>query len=167
MSDAPVVGLLMGSDSDYEKLQDGLALLRDFGVPYSAHVISAHRTPQQAHDFAASAEEKGYQVIICAAGLAAHLGGVIASNTILPVIGIPVEGGPLKGLDALLATVQMPPGVPVATVGISGAVNAALLAVQILARADAALADKLRAYKARMAEKVAQKNARLQEKLQD
>jgi 5-(carboxyamino)imidazole ribonucleotide mutase len=159
------VAILMGSDSDYEKLSALFDTLKEFEVPFSAHVISAHRTPDIAHEFATTAEQKGYGVIICAAGLAAHLGGVIASKTILPVIGIPVEGGPLKGMDALLATVQMPPGIPVATVGISAGANAALLATQILARADESLAEKLRAYKINMAEKVAQKDARLQERV--
>jgi len=165
MADAPKVMLLMGSDSDYEKLGGAFQVLRDFAVPHGARVLSAHRTPDEAHRFASTAEAEGVEVVICAAGLAAHLAGVIASKTILPVIGIPVEGGPLKGIDALLATVQMPAGVPVATVGISNGTNAALLAVQILARADAGLADRLRAYRAAMAEKVAQKDARLQEKV--
>lgn len=165
MSENPRVALLMGSDSDYAMLEDGIAILRRFEIPFSAQVISAHRTPDAAHAFATSAEEKGYQVVLCAAGLAAHLAGVIASKTILPVIGIPIETGPLQGLDALLATVQMPPGIPVATVGISNAVNAALLAVQILARGDAGLASRLHAYKADMATRVAKKNEALQTKL--
>jgi 5-(carboxyamino)imidazole ribonucleotide mutase len=165
MRERPTVAFLMGSDSDYEKLKSGFDVFDRFGIGCTAHVLSAHRTPAAAHAFAASVEENGYQVILCAAGLAAHLAGVIASETILPVIGIPVEGGPLKGIDALLATVQMPSGVPVATVGISNATNAALLAVQILARSDARLAEALRAYKAEMAEAVADKNKRLQAKL--
>ncbi|MHC4886073.1 MAG: 5-(carboxyamino)imidazole ribonucleotide mutase [Planctomycetota bacterium] len=165
MSEAPKVGILMGSDSDYEKLEALFTTLRNFEIPYSGHVISAHRTPQAAHEFSSTAESKGYQVIICAAGLAAHLAGVIAATTILPVIGIPVEGGPLKGMDALLATVQMPSGIPVATVGISNGTNAALLAAQIIARSDSTVADRLRQYKDDMAETVAKKDMKLQAKM--
>jgi 5-(carboxyamino)imidazole ribonucleotide mutase len=165
MSEQAQVAIMMGSDSDYEKLNSLFSTLKDFGISFTGHVISAHRTPERAHEFASTAEKNGYQVIICAAGLAAHLGGVIASKTILPVIGIPVEGGPLKGMDALLATVQMPSGIPVATVGISNGTNAALLAVQILARSNAELAQKLHQYKDDMAEAVAAKDMKLQAKI--
>ncbi|MBN1257444.1 MAG: 5-(carboxyamino)imidazole ribonucleotide mutase [Planctomycetes bacterium] len=160
------VAVLLGSDSDYEKLSPLFEVLKEFEVVFSAQVISAHRTPEAAHAFAENAEREGYEAIICAAGLAAHLAGVIASKTILPVIGIPVAGGPLQGMDALLATVQMPPGVPVATVGIGAGANAALLAVQILARSDKKMADKLHAYKDNMAGKVAEKNKNLQAKIE-
>jgi 5-(carboxyamino)imidazole ribonucleotide mutase len=165
MSNSPKVAVIMGSDSDYEKLKKGFDIFREFDIPFSAHVMSAHRTPDRAHEFATTAADKGYKVIICAAGLAAHLGGVMASKTILPVIGIPVEGGPLKGMDALLATVQMPSGIPVATVGISNATNAALLAVQIMAVADSSLAEKLVKYKADMVDAVVEKDKRLQDKI--
>ncbi|MHC4870596.1 MAG: 5-(carboxyamino)imidazole ribonucleotide mutase [Planctomycetota bacterium] len=165
MSKAGKVAIIMGSDSDYERLGGAFEIFEKFDIDFTAHVMSAHRTPDAAHKFATSARDNGYKVIISAAGLAAHLGGVMAANTILPVIGIPVEGGPLKGMDALLATVQMPSGVPVATVGISNATNAALLAVQIMAVSDEELAEKLFAYKKEMAETVSSKNDKLQAKI--
>lgn len=163
----PVVALIMGSDSDYPKLESALDTLEEFGIPYEVHVMSAHRTPEKAAAFASGAEKRGLQVIMAAAGAAAHLAGVVAGHTILPVIGIPIGGTSLSGFDSLLSTVQMPAGIPVATVavGSAGATNAALLAVQILARKDAALARKLRTFKKTMATKVGKKNAALQKKL--
>lgn len=137
------VAIIMGSDSDLPILEKTIDTLKSFGVPFSVNVFSAHRTPAEAHDFAASAKENGYGVIICAAGMAAHLAGAIAANTTLPVIGIPIKTSALEGMDALLSTVQMPAGMPVATVAIDGAENAALLAIQILAVEDSDLADKL------------------------
>ena len=130
------VAIIMGSDSDLPIVQKGVEVLKNFGVPYEVHVYSAHRTPDEAGEFASKAEENGFGVLIAAAGMAAHLAGAIAARTTLPVIGIPCKSSVLDGIDALLSTVQMPSGVPVATVAINGATNAALLAVQILAIAD-------------------------------
>lgn len=160
----PLVALLMGSKSDLPKIQGALDVLKDFGVPHSVRVMSAHRTPAAVAEFAAAAAAAGLKVVIAAAGGAAHLAGVVAAHTTLPVIGIPVEGGALNGLDALLATVQMPGGIAVATVGIGagGATNAGLLAVQMLALADPALAAKLNAFRKQQREKVAQADAELQ-----
>lgn len=154
----------MGSDSDLPVVEKALAVLDEYGVPYEVHVFSAHRTPEQARDFSASARKNGFGAILAAAGMAAHLAGAIAANTTLPVIGIPVRSKYLDGMDALLSTVQMPTGIPVATVAIDGAANAALLAVEILAVEDAALADKLDAARRAGAEKVLSKNAVLEEK---
>lgn len=137
------VGIVMGSDSDLPVVQKAVETLKAFGVPYETHIYSAHRTPDAAAEFAASARENGFGVIIAAAGMAAHLAGAIAARTTLPVIGIPCKSADLNGIDALLSTVQMPSGIPVATVAIGGATNAALLAVQILAVSDAALQKKL------------------------
>lgn len=137
------VGIIMGSDSDLPVIQKTVDMLRSLEVPFEVHVYSAHRTPVEARDFALSAREKGFGALICAAGMAAHLAGAIAANTTLPVIGIPCKGGMMDGLDALLATVQMPTGIPVATVAINGGANAALLAAQIIAVTDAGLAKKL------------------------
>ena len=159
------VAVIMGSDSDLPVVEKAIQTLKEFGVPFEAHVMSAHRTPAAACDFAAHASEKGFGVIIAAAGKAAHLGGVLAAHTVLPVIGIPMKSSTLDGLDALLATVQMPSGVPVATVAIDGAENAALLAIQILAVADENLAQKLLDKKKAMAESVAKKDQKLQETL--
>lgn len=158
------VGVVMGSDSDWPLVEKGCQVLEKFGVPYEKRVISAHRTPLEAIEYSKTAEERGLKVIIAAAGGAAHLGGVLASSTVLPVIGIPVAGGALNGLDALYATVQMPSGVPVATVavGSAGPVNAALLAVQILATANEELRKKFKDYKAELAAKVAAANERIQ-----
>ncbi len=155
-SNTPLVGIVMGSDSDWPLVQRGAALLREFDVPFEARVLSAHRTPAAATEYAATAAGRGLQVIIAAAGGAAHLGGVLAAHTTLPVLGIPVAGGALNGLDALLAIVQMPAGIPVGTVtlGSAGPVNAALLAVQILALSDQELRARLVAYKAEMQRKV-------------
>lgn len=155
----------MGSDSDLPKLKSCLTTLEEYGVDFTARVCSAHRTADLAKELAVNAKDQGYGVIIAAAGLAAHLAGVIAAYTILPVIGLPIAAGALNGLDALYAMVQMPPGVPVATVAIDGAKNAALLAVQILANSAPELAEKLMAGKRAMAENVMAKDASLQEQL--
>jgi len=161
----PKVGIVMGSDSDWPLVKKACETLDGFGVPYETRVISAHRTPDVALGYAKDAEGRGLKVIIAAAGGAAHLGGVLAAGTVLPVIGIPVAGGALNGLDALYATVQMPSGVPVACVacGSAGPANAALLAVQILGTADAGLREKFRAHKQKLADKVAAANARIHE----
>lgn len=159
----PVVGIVMGSDSDWPLVQKACATLESFGVAYETRVISAHRTPDVALEYAKTAEARGLKVIIAAAGGAAHLGGVLAAATVLPVIGIPVAGGALNGLDALYATVQMPSGVPVATVacGSAGPTNAALLAVQILGTADANLRAKFHAHKDALRAKVAAANEKI------
>ncbi|MBE6841386.1 MAG: 5-(carboxyamino)imidazole ribonucleotide mutase [Oscillospiraceae bacterium] len=159
---AKKVAIIMGSDSDLPVVQDAAKELKKFGVEFEIHVMSAHRTPEAAADFAKNAADNGFGVIIAAAGMAAHLGGVLAAYTILPVIGIPMESSRLDGMDALLATVQMPKGVPVATVAINGAANAALLAVQMLAISDESLAQKLTAMKLDMKKTVAEKDAKLQ-----
>ncbi len=153
------VGIVMGSDSDLPVLQKTADILKELQIPYEVHVYSAHRTPQEAHDFAASARERGFGVLIAAAGMAAHLAGAIAANTTLPVIGIPCKGPALEGLDALLSTVQMPSGIPVATVGINGGSNAALLAAEILAVEDEDLAGRLAAKRAADTRAVLQKDA--------
>lgn len=157
------VAVIMGSDSDFPVVKAAVEKLKSFGVPYEVHVMSAHRTPDEAAEFSKHAAENGFGVIIAAAGMAAHLGGVLAAHTILPVIGIPIKSASFDGMDALLATVQMPPGVPVATVGINAAANAGLLAIQMLALSDAGLAEKLHAMKQDMAEGVAKKDAAMQE----
>jgi len=158
------VAVVMGSDSDLPVIEKAFKKLKDFDIPFEAHVMSAHRTPEKAADFAKNAKKNGFGVIIAAAGMAAHLGGVLAAHTTLPVIGIPIKST-LDGLDALLATVQMPPGIPVATVAIDGADNAAILAAQILATGDEALAEKLAAMKLDMENKVMEKDKQLQEKI--
>ena len=162
----PKVGIVMGSDSDWPLVKKSCETLDKFGVAYETRVISAHRTPEVAIEYSKTAEARGLKVVIAAAGGAAHLGGVLAAATVLPVIGIPVAGGALNGLDALYATVQMPGGVPVATVavGSAGPVNAALLAVQILGTADADLREKFRAHKEELKRKVDAANARIHEK---
>ena len=162
--DKPLVGIIMGSDSDWSAMQRCVETLKQYGVPFEAHVMSAHRTPERAATYAAQAEERGLKVLICAAGMAAHLAGVIAGHTTLPVIGVPMKGGAMDGLDALLATVQMPGGIPVATValGNAGATNAAVLAVQMLALSDEGLRAKLHAQKVAMEAKVAEADAKLQ-----
>ena len=161
------VGLVLGSDSDWHVMREAAKVLDDFGVAHEIKVISAHRSPQAAHDYAASAVQRGLKVIVAAAGMAAHLAGVMAANTTLPVIGVPVASGSLGGMDALLATVQMPPGVPVATVAIGppGARNAAVLAVQILALSDSELVKKLDEHKAHLAEQVAQRSKKLADRI--
>lgn len=161
------VAVIMGSDSDFPVVKSAVEELKKYGVECECRVMSAHRTPAEACEFADKAKENGFGVIICAAGMAAHLAGVIAGHTILPVIGIPMKSSVLEGMDALLATVMMPPGVPVATVGINGAKNAAILAVQMLAISDNALAQKLADEKVRMAEGVRQKDIALQEKINE
>lgn len=153
------VAIIMGSDSDLPVVQKAVDTLRTFGVPFEVHVYSAHRTPAEAKEFSQSARKNGFGVIIAAAGMAAHLAGAIAANTTLPVIGIPMQSSVLDGIDALLSTVQMPSGIPVATVAINGAVNAALLSMQILAVSDAALAEKLDQKRKADAQKVLEKNA--------
>lgn len=165
--DTPLVGIIMGSDSDWGTMQKCVATLKSFGIPFEAHVMSAHRTPERAAHYAAEAEGRGLKVLICAAGMAAHLAGVIAGHTTLPVLGVPMKGGAMDGLDALLATVQMPGGIPVATLalGNAGATNAGVLAAQILALSDATLRERLHAYKEEMARKVADADARLQGEL--
>ena len=162
MAQTKKVAVIMGSDSDLPVVQDAVITLKKLGIPVEAHVLSAHRTPAEAGQFAASAREEGFGVIIAAAGKAAHLAGVLAAHTTLPVIGIPIKGSALDGLDALLATVQMPSGVPVATVAINGAENAALLAAQMLALSDQELADKLAQRKAEMAASGKKKDEKLQ-----
>ena len=154
------VAIIMGSDSDFPVVKSALAELKSYDIPFECRVMSAHRTPVEAADFADKAKAEGFGVIICAAGMAAHLAGVIAGHTTLPVIGIPMKSSVLDGMDALLSTVMMPPGVPVATVGINGAKN-----VQILAVSDEALAEKLAESKKAMAEGVKAKDAALQEEI--
>lgn len=158
------IAIVMGSDSDLPTLEGAFATLGDYGVPFEVHVLSAHRTPEAAADFARRAREHGFGAIIAAAGKAAHLAGAMAAGTTLPVIGIPVKSSTLDGIDALLSTVQMPSGMPVATVAIDGAVNAALLSIQILAVEDMSLADKLDAARRAAAEKILKKNEMIFEK---
>ena len=153
------VGIIMGSDSDLPVVRKAIDTLASFDVPYEVHIYSAHRTPVQAASFTASARENGFGVLICGAGMAAHLAGAVAANTTLPVIGIPMSSSNLGGMEALLSTVQMPSGIPVATVAIGGAVNAALLAMQMLAISDESLAAKLAAKRAADTEAVLAKNA--------
>ena len=159
------VAVIMGSDSDWPVVQAACTQLDEFGIPYEAHILSAHRTPAAAAQFAQDARQNGFGVLICAAGMAAHLAGAFAGNSTLPVIGIPLKGGAMDGLDALLATVQMPSGIPVATVAINGAKNAAVLAAQILAVSDDTLAAKLDEARKTMAWQIAQKEVRLQAEL--
>ncbi len=159
------VAIIMGSDSDLAVVEKAANTLKEFGVPFEAHVFSAHRTPEKAAEFAVSAREKGFGAIIAAAGLAAHLAGAIAANTTLPVVGIPIASGGLGGLDALLSTVQMPSGIPVAAVAVNGAVNAALLCIQILAVEDAHLAAALNKKRENDRIKLAEKDAAVFEKL--
>ena len=161
------VGIVMGSDSDLPILRKTMDTLDTLGIPYECHVYSAHRTPEEARDFSRSARSNGFGVIIAAAGMAAHLAGAIAANTTLPVIGIPCKSTCLDGIDALLSTVMMPSGIPVATVAINGGANAALLSAQILAVEDAELAAKLDAKRAADAAKVLEKDAALQKEIQN
>ena len=160
------VAVIMGSKSDLPVVSKTIAKLKEYGVPYEAHVMSAHRTPTQAAEFASTARDNGFGVIIAAAGKAAHLGGVLAGHSTLPVIGIPVKSSTFDGLDALLATVQMPSGVPVATVAVDGAENAALLAIQMLSLSDDTLAEKLKTAKVKMEEGVLLADKQLQEELE-
>lgn len=157
------IAFIMGSDSDLPVAEKAFEVFKEYGVPFEAHVYSAHRTPAEAKLFAERAEENGFGAIVCAAGMAAHLAGAFAANTVLPVIGIPVKSS-FEGLDALLATVQMPSGIPVATVAVNGAKNAALLAVEIIAVSDPALSEKLKAARKAAAEKVLQKDAEISAK---
>ncbi len=159
------VAVIMGSDSDFPVVKGALSELKKYGIPFECRVMSAHRTPQLAAEFAANAKKNGFGVIICAAGMAAHLAGVIAGNTTLPVIGIPIKSAALEGMDALLATVMMPSGIPVATVAINGAKNAAVLAVQMLALSDDELAAKLEEEKQAMIDGVIAKDKALQEEV--
>lgn len=155
------VAVIMGSDSDIPVMEACMKTLKEFGISYDVRIISAHRTPEEAHEFSSTAREKGYGAIIAAAGKAAHLAGVMAATTTLPVIGVPVKSSTMDGLDSLLSTVQMPAGIPVATVAIDGAVNAALLAVQMFALSDKSLAQKLCDYKKTLASKVAEKDKKI------
>jgi len=159
------VGIVMGSDSDLPVIRKAVDQLRALEVPFEVHIYSAHRTPEEARDFARGARENGFGVLIAAAGMAAHLAGALAANTTLPVIGIPCQGPCLEGLDALLSTVQMPSGIPVATVAVGGGANAALLAAQMLAIEDGTLAARLDAKRAKDADAVRAKDARVMEQL--
>ncbi len=156
------VGIIMGSDSDLPIIEKAINTLKSFDVPFEVHVFSAHRTPEEARDFSLNARPNGFGAIIAAAGMAAHLAGAIAANTTLPVIGIPVKSGHLNGVDALLSTVQMPSGIPVATVAVDGAVNAALLCIEILAVTDSALAEKLDQKRKADTANVLDKNAKIE-----
>ena len=158
------VGIIMGSDSDLPVVEKAINTLKEYGVPYEVHVYSAHRTPLQSADFAKNAKDNGFGAIICAAGMAAHLAGAIAANTVLPVIGIPVKSKNLDGMDALLSTVQMPTGIPVATVAIDGAANAAILAIQMIALSDDELYAKLVKAREEGSAKVLEKNKAIEEK---
>ncbi len=164
---APLVGIVMGSDSDFPTMSETRKTLAKFGIACELEVLSAHRTPARAHEYSTTAASRGLKVLIAAAGAAAHLAGVMAANTTLPVIGVPMATSTLNGLDALLATVQMPAGVPVATMAIdkAGATNAAILAAEILGLSDPEIARKLAAHKEELARSVAEKNARLQKQL--
>lgn len=154
MSEKAIVAVMMGSQNDYEKVEPAMKVLKEFGVAAEVRVLSAHRTPDQTKEFVASAEKGGVKVFICAAGMAAHLAGVVASHTTRPVIGIPIASGALNGVDSLYSTVMMPPGIPVATVAVNGAQNAAYLALEILQDGIPGLAEKLRDARKQMAEKV-------------
>ncbi len=158
------VGIIMGSDSDFPVVEKAVDTLKEYGVPVCVHVYSAHRTPLEAGAFAKNARKEGYGALICAAGMAAHLAGAIAANTTLPVIGIPIKAKALEGIDALLSTVMMPPGIPVATVGIDGAQNAALLAIEILSVTDESLAEKLQEARDKKAATILKKDQELSEK---
>ena len=161
------VAIIMGSDSDWPVVKSACTVLKEFGVPYEAHILSAHRTPEAAAAFAKSARANGYGVILCAAGMAAHLAGAFAANTTLPVVGIPMKGGAMDGLDALLATVQMPSGIPVATVALNGAKNAAWLAAEILALGDETLARRLAEERRLMDAQIAAKEEKLQKEIEE
>lgn len=158
------VGIIMGSDSDLPIIEKAIDILKDFSIPFEVHIYSAHRTPEKAIEFSKNAEKNGFGVIIAAAGMAAHLAGVIAANTILPVIGIPCKSQNLEGIDALLSTVQMPSGIPVATVAINGGVNAALLSIEILAINDKELSKKLKEKRIKDSEAILKKDIAINEK---
>ena len=159
----PKVAIVLGSDSDYPVIDDMIKILKDFGIEHELTISSAHRSPERTQKYAVKLEQRGVQVVIACAGAAAHLAGVIAAHTILPVIGVPIDSSPLNGLDALLSTSMMPAGVPVATMGIgkSGASNAAVLAAQILARSNPELSERLRKYKAKLAARVEERDREL------
>ncbi len=157
--------VVMGSDSDFPVMEGCFKMLKKFNIEFEANVCSAHRTPEKAIKLAKEAKDNGFSVVIAAAGLAAHLGGVLAANTVLPVIGVPCKGGALNGVDALYATVQMPTGIPVATVAIDGGSNAAILAAQMLAISDETLSQKLSDYKASLASSVEERDQRLKQKI--
>lgn len=159
------VAIIMGSDSDWPVVKGAAQVLKGYGIPFEAHVLSAHRTPAQAAEFSRTAQQRGFGVLIAAAGMAAHLAGALAANTTLPVIGIPVKGGAADGLDALLATVQMPTGIPVATVALNGAKNAAVLAAQILALGEPELAGVLEKEREEMKAAIEKKDAALQKEI--
>ena len=165
MAEQKKVAVIMGSDSDWPTVKAACTQLKELDIPFEAHILSSHRTPAAAAEFAKAARANGFGAIICAAGMAAHLAGAFAANTTLPVIGIPMKGGAMDGLDALLATVQMPSGIPVATVALNGAKNAAVLAAQILAVSDDVLAAKLDKAREAMAAQIAEKEAKLQAEL--
>ena len=165
MAEQKKVAVIMGSDSDWPIVKAACTQLKELDIPFEAHILSAHRTPAAAAEFAKAARANGFGAIICAAGMAAHLAGAFAANTTLPVIGIPMKGGAMDGLEALLATVQMPSGIPVATVALNGAKNAAVLAAQILAVSDDVLAAKLDKAREAMAAQIAEKEAKLQAEL--
>lgn len=169
ISQSPVVGILMGSDSDWEVMKEAGKVLREFGVEFEMTVTSAHRTPDRTHEYASSAARRGIQILIVGAGAAAHLAGVVAAITPMPVIGVPLAATELQGMDALLATVQMPGGIPVATMAIGkpGAKNSALFAIRILALHDVGLRDRLAAYREKMAAEVAAKHAALQMRMHE
>ncbi len=164
---SPVVGIVMGSDSDWNVMQKAVSVLKQLDIPFEATVSSAHRSPEKTAEYTKSARSRGLKVIIAGAGAAAHLAGSIAALTTLPVIGVPIDSSPLKGMDALLATVQMPPGIPVATmaIGAAGAKNAAILSAQILGTSDSQVEARLAKFKKKLAEQVAEKAKALQEKL--
>ena len=165
MAEQKKVAVIMGSDSDWPTVKAACTQLKELDIPFEAHILSPHRPPAAAAEFAKAARANGFGAIICAAGMAAHLAGAFAANTTLPVIGIPMKGGAMDGLDALLATVQMPSGIPVATVALNGAKNAAVLAAQILAVSDDVLAAKLDKAREAMAAQIAEKEAKLQAEL--
>jgi phosphoribosylaminoimidazole carboxylase PurE protein len=158
-----IVGIIMGSDSDAQVMQEAVKVLQQFGIPFEIGVYSAHRSPHRTLDYVRTARDRGLKILIAGAGASAHLAGVTAAESILPVIGVPIDSSPLSGLDALMATVQMPPGVPVATMGVgkSGATNAAMLAVEILALSDETLTQKLIDYKAKLEQSVAEKSRKV------
>ncbi len=165
MMEKPLVGIVLGSDSDLPVMEEAARILDDFGVPYEMTIASAHRSPDLAAEYARTAEERGLKLLIAGAGMAAHLPGVLAAYTCLPVIGVPLQGGALNGVDALYSIVQMPPGVPVAAVAINGARNAALLAVQILGLGEPLLRERFRTYKEGLVESVARKAEKLKERM--
>lgn len=160
----PLVGILMGSDSDLAVMKDAAVILEEFGIGSEVHTLSAHRTPEAVMEYIKNSEANGYKVFICGAGGAAHLAGVVAAHTALPVIGVPIMNKTTQGVDALFATVQMPPGIPVATVAINGAKNAGILAAQIIGAGDADVRSKVIAYKQKMAKDIVAKDTELQEK---